>query len=168
MDAREAGKVVSLLGSRDNLNKIEAVLGHADTVKLARALAKADAALSLKASVIQNSKTYARESMRKAREAAVEPGIFENAVKLKPLALKDSMIGSLTQTSPADKLAKIDALNAELIDALMGPNGRAKLDAIEELRRIAPGNKALEKKLSEIGMLTTVLPAYSQSRELGR
>ena len=168
MDAREAGKVVSLLGSRDNLNKIEAVLGHADTVKLARALAKADAALSLKASVIQNSKTYARESMRKAREAAVEPGIIENAVKLKLLAFKDSMIGSLTQTNPADKLAKIDALNAELIDALMGPNGRAKLDAIEELRRIAPGNKALANKLSEIGMMATVLPGYSQSRELGR
>jgi len=155
MDAREAGEVLRLLSSRDNMNKVAAVLGKQKTDILKNSLRKATKALELRASVADNSKTFVRHDVDKRANEMFDPGFAENLVKLKPLAAKDAAISAMTKTAKIDKQKKVDALFSEIVGHMTTGDGAAKLDALRRLSQMAPANDAIANKLS-IGATTGV------------
>lgn len=133
--AREAIKAIKDLSSRANREKLAAAIGDDPARDLFAEVDRAATSFDLRASVAENSKTYARQATDKRIKEITEPGVVGTALQGKPVNAAQRLVQVLTGQTPAKVAGKQDRIYSELAEALTRPaqGGKPIFDAIDNL-----------------------------------
>ena len=118
MDAREAAKALKDLSSRSSRDKITTAIGKDKAGKLFAELDEATVAFELKASVAQNSKTFARESLASHVTELTEAGPMNALRRGEPVQAAKEGLRGLLGGSRAQRGARQDQIYSDLVNAL--------------------------------------------------
>lgn len=134
-DPAELRKALGDLSSDAVRTKIALLLDPADAQALFRQLDEATASLSLRAGVSRNSATMVRTSTDRALRQIVEGGALEKFLEGKPINALQEGMAQVSGRTPADKLARMDDVYAEIAHALVTPRGQAAVRMANNLGR---------------------------------
>jgi hypothetical protein len=118
IDAREAASAIKNLSSRANRDKLTTLLGDAEAKTLFDELDRVSQSFGLKASVAQNSKTFARQATQEGVNDLTAPGIFDTLKEGEPLNATKRVIQALTGRTPEAIKGRQDAVYSEIADFL--------------------------------------------------
>lgn len=133
--AREAVKAIKDLSSRANREKLTVVLGKTRAEALFNEIDRAATSFDLRASVAENSKTYARLATDKKIGEMTAPGTVATLAQGKPLNAAQRIAQALTGQTPEKVVAKQDAIYSELAKVLTrdAASSRATFQAIDKM-----------------------------------
>lgn len=133
--AREAIKAIKDLSSRANREKLAAAIGEQKARALFDEIDRAATSFDLRASVTENSKTFARQATEKRIGQMTEPGAVGTLAQGKPLNAMQRIAQALTGQTPENIGKKQDAVYSEIARALTrrGGAGQTTYDAIGKL-----------------------------------
>ena len=114
MDAREAAKALKDLSSRSSRDKITTAIGRDKATRLFAELDEATVAFELKASVAQNSKTFARESLASHVTELTEAGPMNALRRGEPVQAAKEGLRGLLGGSRAQRGARQDQIYSDL------------------------------------------------------
>lgn len=139
--SREAIKAIKDMSSRANREKLETVLGKAKADALFDEIDRAATSFDLRASVAENSKTFARQATERRVNDMTAPGPIDTALQGKPLNAIQRMAQALTGQTPAAVQSRQDAIYSQMADVLTrgGPAARDIFSAIDDM---GPKDKA--------------------------
>lgn len=163
MDAREAVKVLRDMSSRSAREKVGMVLGRAETDRLFKEIDRATMAMQLRASVAQNSKTFARQNMDDMIRSQTSDGVVNALRSGEAVNAPKRMVAALLGRSEADKAAIADATYEEIVTALTqlrGQSAQRALQTLEDISRKLPQNEALARALADYSAGAVAIPAY--------
>jgi len=148
--AREAIKAIKDLSSRANREKLEAVIGKQKADALFSEVDRATTSFDLKASVAENSKTYARQATDKRVAQMTEPGAIGQAFQGKPLKATQRIAQALTGQTPEKITARQDAVYSQLADILTRPGGQSQaiFQALQGLGKTDQATKLMADRIS--------------------
>ncbi|TRD03796.1 hypothetical protein FJV76_14255 [Mesorhizobium sp. WSM4303] len=147
--AREAIKALKDLSSRANREKLEAVVGKTKAGSLFSEVDRAAQSFDLRASVTENSKTFARQATAAKVSQMTEPGAIGQALQGKPLKAGQRIAQALTGQTPENITAKQDAVYSQLADILTRPQGQAQ-QVFQALQGLGKTDKATEMMAGRI------------------
>lgn len=150
VDAREAVKAVKDLSSRAAREKVALVIGDDAADTFFGQLDQAATALELRASVAQNSKTFARQSMNEQMQAMTDDGVVNALRSGKPVNAGQRFVQMLFNRTAADKGRIRDELDSEMTRALVGPDGVRLLQQIANLQGRPAAEAERWRRLGEI------------------
>lgn len=134
LDAREARVALQDLSSRAAREKIGMLMPKNEANALFRSLDEAEKALSLRAGIATNSKTYARQAAEKRVDAAIEPGalgkLAQGDVPGAGKKLTQTILGSGNDVQAANK----EKVYEEITRALTEHRGADALKLIQSLQ----------------------------------
>ena len=168
MPAREAVKGLKELSSRANREKVALVIGQDRAGRLFRELDRITTSFELRASVAENSKTYARLATDRRVKNVTEPGPAGLFAQGKAIQAPQRVLQSMTGQTPADLVAREDAVYSELADVLTRPAGQAQrtFGAIDQLMNQEAASAAWARRLgSALGGPHLAYPATVQLRD---
>lgn len=139
--AREAIKAIRDLSSRANREKLEAVIGKTKADALFSEVDRAASSFDLKASIADNSKTFARQTTAAKVAQMTEPGAIGQALQGKPLKAGQRIAQALTGQTPENITAKQDAVYSQLADVLTRPGSQAQ-QIFQALDKLGKTDKA--------------------------
>lgn len=162
VDAREAIKGLKELSSRANRSKVELIIGQEKASTLFKEIDRIAKSFDLRASVTENSKTYARLATQRRFDQLTEP----NPLLEGRAVGRGSLLSSVTGNSPAARAAKQDKLWSHVSEILAQPPGGARptFKAITDIMR-ADGATQGEVQMIENWLSRLGYPATVQSRE---
>ena len=167
MDAREAAKALKDMSSRAAREKISHALGQKEANVLFSEMDKAEKAISLKAAMAQNSKTFARDSMDKTIKAGMD-GPVQTLLRGEPLNAGKRAIQMVTgATDDAAKQAE-EQLYAEVAKLMTGPRGPAAIQTLQRLQQIyGTGlvNKAVAQQVGRGAAGAVAVPLYQSGMQ---
>lgn len=139
VDARQAVSSLNQFSSDAVREKVTALVGKDQAAPLFSALDEARRALSLRAGVSQNSKTFARQSMTDQIEQSTAPGPVgtfiaggeQGGLSQGIRALARTMMGKTPQRLQSEQ----DAIYGDVVKALTGPRGADAQSLIAQLSR---------------------------------
>ena len=134
-DAREAMATVKALSSAAAREKIGMIVGQREEQNMATALDQAARALELRASVVTNSRTFARGVANEAIERAAQPGILSRILMSGIDRFATPVVEAATGNAPADIARRVDAFHGEMARALTGPRGPAAASVLDRIIR---------------------------------
>lgn len=150
--AREAVKAIKDLSSRANREKLETVLGKPQADALFDEIDRAATSFDLRASVSENSKTFARLETDRTIKGMTEPGVIANSVAApaQPLNTIRKIAKTLTGQSPARVQAKQDAIYSQLAEVLTrgGPQAQSIFNAIDGMGQSGAASKLMAEKIA--------------------
>jgi hypothetical protein len=126
MEAREALKGLKELSSRANQEKVATVVGRQEAGRLFAELDRITASFELRASVAENSKTYARLATDRRVKDMTQPGPAGLLAQGQPLNAPRRLLQSITGQTPSDIARREDAVYSELANLLTRPAGQAR------------------------------------------
>lgn len=126
MDAREAIKGLKELSSRANREKVATVIGQRDATRLFAEVDRITASFELRASVAENSKTFARLATDESIKETTAPGPVGLLAQGQALNAPKRALQSITGQTPADVRRQQDAIYSELSRLLTQPPGQAR------------------------------------------
>lgn len=135
--ARESIKALKDLSSRANREKLVAAIGEERAAPLFAELDRAATSFDLRASVAENSKTYARQATDQRVKDITAPGFIATAAQGAPIKAGQRIAQVLTGQTPANVSARQDAIYSEIARLLTQPAGQAHaaFNAIDSLGR---------------------------------
>jgi len=139
VDAREAAKALKDLSSRSAREKLVTALGERYAKPILHQLDEAQAAISLKADVVTNSKTFARTETAKAVDQRNPDSVWQNIKEVAPLKAVKAAGRKFTGSDEASRLSREEAVYADIAKLLTGTRGR---DAQLALQRLEAAYKA--------------------------
>jgi hypothetical protein len=163
VDARQAVSALNEFSSDAVRDKVTTLVGKEQAQALFSSMDEARRALSLRAGVAQNSKTFPRQAMAQQIDEANAPGPLGTFIAQGETgglsqgvrALARTLLGKTPQTLQAEQ----DALYGEIVKALTGPRGADAQQLILNLsRRNALDQSALQAAQSG-GLLTSGVAA---------
>lgn len=148
--AREAIKAIKDLSSRANREKLEAVIGKEKAEALFSEVDRAATSFDLKASVAENSKTFARQATAAKVAQMTEPGAVGQALQGKPLKAGQRIAQALTGQTPEKITAKQDAVYSQLADILTRPAGQGQqiFQALQKLGTTDQATKLMSDRIA--------------------
>ena len=162
MDAREAAKALKDMSSRAAREKMKHALGERDAEILFKELDKANAALSLRASQAQNSKTFARQALDNAVTAGRD-GVMDTLNSGRPLEAGRRMIQAVTGATPEAARAADEELYSQIATLLTkprGPDAMRTLQALERAYGKSRVNQALAQQVGRGAAGAVLVPSY--------
>jgi hypothetical protein len=168
-DAREAAAALRSLNSREGRDKLDMII--TDPVmrqQVANQLDEATRAITLRADMTANSKTFARTAQSQATKEMLEPGPLGAAARGHPVNAVQRAVQALTGRTPAYDVGREDAMNrqiAELLTVARGPQAQAQLDALRRAYTAGPQNAARAQQTGQVTGLAG-LPVYQALRGL--
>lgn len=147
---REAIKAIKDLSSRANREKLEAVIGKQKADALFSEVDRATTSFDLKASVAENSKTYARQETAAKVAQMTEPGAIGQALQGKPLKAGQRIAQAMTGQTPEKITAKQDAVYSQLADILTRPAGQGQqiFQALQKLGTTDQSTKLMADRIA--------------------
>lgn len=138
-DAREAIKALKDLSSRANREKLAMVIGQDRADNLFREVDRVATSFDLRASVAQNSKTYAREATSQKVKQITQPGPVGKLAQGEPVNAARRLVQLLTGKTPEKIAAREDRIYGDMARLLTNPaqdavpmfNGMVKLNNAE-------------------------------------
>lgn len=124
-DAREAYKALRDLSSRANREKLSTALGEQRSQPLFDELDRISQSFNLRASVAENSKTFARQATNRLVEGMTAPGPVGTVAQGKPLNAMQKIAQILTGQTPERLNARQDAIFSQIADYLTRPAQQA-------------------------------------------
>lgn len=133
--AREALKGLKDLSSRANREKMALVLGDEKAGRLFQEVDRVAQSFDLRASVADNSRTYARQAMDQRVKDMTAPGVFGKAAQGEPVNAVKRIVQALTGQTPERQTAKQDEIYKQLAEIMTrrGGAGQGVYDAISSL-----------------------------------
>lgn len=138
VDAREVGTILRGLSSRMNRDKLTSVLGQQQADDLFTRLDQATKAYELKASVAQNSKTFARQETGRMVGEQVQRGPVDTLREGEPIQAAREAIAAVLGRSNASKQNVLDAQYEELARILVGLRGQEATNFLRRLEAFGP------------------------------
>jgi len=136
-DAREAIKAIKDLSSRANREKLTAAIGKPKADALFDEIDRAATSFDLRASVADNSKTFARQATDQRVKDMTGPGVLQEGVAgiAKPIKSVQRIAEALAGQSPARVAEKQDAVYSEIARLLtrQGGAGQAVYSGVNKL-----------------------------------
>lgn len=148
--AREAIKAIKDLSSRGNREKLEAVIGKDKAEALFSEVDRAAQSFDLKASVAENSKTFARQATATKVSEMTEPGAVGQLLQGKPLKAGQRIAQALTGQTPEKIAAKQDAVYSQLADILTRPGSQSQqiFQALQGLGKSDQATKLMADRIA--------------------
>lgn len=130
--AREAVKAIKGLSSRANREKLTSAIGKEKADALFEEIDRAATSFDLRASVAENSKTYARQATDQRVKDMTGPGAIGTAAQGSPMQAAKRIVQSLTGQTPERLRGKEDAVYSEIARLLtrQGGAGQNVYDAV--------------------------------------
>ena len=133
--AREAIKAIKDLSSRANREKLTAAIGEARANALFDEIDRAATSFDLRASVADNSRTYARQATDQRVKDMTAPGAIGTAAQGSPMQAAKSIVQSLTGQTPERLRGKEDAIYSQIARLLtqQGGAGQNVYNAVNQM-----------------------------------
>lgn len=148
--AREAIKAIKDLSSRANREKLTAAIGEQKANALFDEIDRAATSFNLRASVTENSKTFARQATERRIGDLTSPGAIGKAAQGEPIKATKSIVQALTGMTPERIRGKEDAVYSEIARALTRPGGAGQrvYDAAGKLGKTDQATKLMADRIS--------------------
>lgn len=148
--AREAIKALKALSSRANREKLETVIGKDKADALFADIDQASTSFDLRASVTENSKTYARQATDRRIDQMTAPGPIGTLAQGKPLNAAQRVAQAITGQTPERIAAKQDALYSQIADLLTRGQGQsqAAFSAVQRLGTTDAATKLMAERIA--------------------
>lgn len=148
--AREAIKAIKDLSSRANREKLTAAIGPEKATALFDEIDRAATSFDLRASVTENSKTFARQATERRIGELTGPGAVGKAAQGEPIKATKSIVQALTGMTPERIRGKEDAVYSEIARALTRPGGAGQrvYDAAGKLGKTDQATKLMADRIS--------------------
>lgn len=148
--AREAIKAIKDLSSRANREKLTAAIGPEKATALFDEIDRAATSFDLRASVTENSKTFARQATERRIGELTGPGAVGKAAQGEPIKATKSIVQALTGMTPERIRGKEDAIYSEIARALTRPGGAGQrvYDAAGKLGKTDQATKLMADRIS--------------------
>lgn len=125
VDAREAVKALKDLSSRANREKLAMAIGQQKADQLFSEVDRVATSFDLRASVAENSKTYARQATDRRIANITQPGPIGKVAQGEPVNAVRRLVQAITGKTPEKITAKQDAIYSELARILTAPRAQA-------------------------------------------
>lgn len=152
VDARQAVAALNQFSSDAVRDKVKTLVGEGQAEQLFRAMDEARRALSLRAGIGQNSKTFARQAITQQIDEATEPGPLGTFIAAGEQGGLSQGVRALVRTmagkTPQRLQSEQDALYGDIVKALTGPRGADAASLIQQLSRrgeLGQSNEALAR-----------------------
>lgn len=157
VDAREAIKGLKDLSSRASREKVAAAIGQEKASALFDELDRIAKTFELRASVAENSKTYARQAVDRRVRQVTDPGAIGLLRQGKPYAAGKHLLSQITAMSPEQIQSRQDAIYSQLSEILTRSPDRSKnvFNALEKFATQQGLNKAEARKIVAKAMVAT-------------
>lgn len=174
--AREAIKAIKDLSSRANREKLELAIGKDKADALFKQIDEATASFDLRASVAENSKTYARQATDRRVDQITAPGPVGTLAQGKPLNAAQRIVQALTRQTPEARAEKQDRIYSEIARVLTQAPSKSKttFDLIDAMGKGSAKNKLIADRIARalsgppLVYPTTTLSADTVRHRLGR
>lgn len=169
VDAREAIKALKDLSSRASREKVTLAIGEKAASKLFDDVDRIATSFELRASVAENSKTYARQSVDQRVKNMSAPGPIGKVAQGEPVNAVKRLVQVLTGQTPQKIAAREDAVYSELADLLTRPSDQA-IPAYRAMTDLGSQTLANRVRAQEIARLLSsgqrlAYPLSGQSRD---
>jgi hypothetical protein len=168
LDAREAYKALRDLSSRANREKLTTALGEERARPLFDELDRVAQSFNLRASVTENSKTFARQATNNMVEGLTAPGPVGKAAQGEPIKATKSIVQLLTGQTPERMTARQDAIYSQIADYLTRPAQQAipAFQAMQNFQGQTVANQARAAQIARL-LLEGRFAAYPGGGQLG-
>lgn len=169
VDAREAIKALKDLSSRASREKVTLAIGEKAAAKLFDDVDRISTSFDLRASVAENSKTYARQSVDQRVKNMSAPGPIGKVAQGEPVNAVKRLVQVLTGQTPQKISAREDAVYSELADLLTRPSDQA-IPAYKAMTDLGSQTLANRVRAQEIARLLSSGQrlAYPASAQVGQ
>ncbi len=168
VDAREAVKALKDLSSRANREKLTLAVGETQAKSLFSELDRVATSFDLRASVADNSKTYARGAMDQRIKDVTAPGAVGTAARGEPIKAVKRIIQTLTGQTDEVLKGKEDRLYGEIARLLTmrGGPGQNVFDAVQGMRQTDAATSLMRDRIvRSLSGPHLAYPVGNQSRE---
>ncbi|MCY1233622.1 hypothetical protein D9M72_461720 [compost metagenome] len=152
MDAREAIKGLKDFSSRAARDKLVTLLGEEQATALTNELDRVATSFELRASVAENSKTYARQAMSGRIDEMTAPGAVGTLAQGKPLNAVQRVAQALTGQTPEAIAGRQNAIYSDIADVLTRPADQA-IPAFRAMTDFGNQSVANQVRASEIARI---------------
>lgn len=156
VDAREAIKGLKDLSSRASREKLTALLGDQEANTLLDEVDRIATSFELRASVAENSKTFARQAIAGRIEDITAPGAVGTLAQGKPLNAAQRIAQVLTGQTPERLTARQNAIYSDIAEFLTRPSAQA-IPAFQAMSNLATQTGANQARGASIDRLLSVL-----------
>jgi hypothetical protein len=146
--AREAIKGLKELSSRANREKLATAIGQDEAEALFSEIDRATTAFELRASVAENSKTFARQATDRRVNEMTEPGAIGTLLQVKPLKGTQRIAQALTGQTPEQIAARQEGIYSDLARVLTQPQSQPVFDAIDRLGRTDQATRLMSDRIA--------------------
>lgn len=160
--AREAVKAIRDLSSRANREKLSAVIGNQQAATLFDELDRVATSFDLRASVAQNSRTYARQATDARIGEMTAPGAVGTFMQGAPLKGTQRIAQALTGQTPQDIVRRQDGYYSELARLLTQPaaQSQAAFNAIGQMGQTDAATRLMAGRIARaLAGTQTVYPS---------
>lgn len=149
-DAREAIKAIKELSSRANRGKVESIIGQQQADALFSEIDRATKSFELRASVAENSKTYARLATDQRVKEMTSPGAVGTLMQGQPLNAVQRIAQVMTGQTPAKMAERQDAVYSQIADLLTRPAGQAQplFNTIDQLGQTDVATRLMAERIA--------------------
>lgn len=155
VSAREAVKAIKDMSSRANREKLATAIGDDQASKLFAEMDRVATSFDLRASVAENSKTFARQATARRVEGMTAPGPVGTFAQGEPVNATKRIVQLLTGQTPEKVQGRQDAIYSKLAEILTQPR--------QQSVNTFSGMNQLAQKEAENAMLANII-----KRGLGR
>lgn len=174
VDAREAVKALKDLSSRANKEKLALAIGQQKADQLFSEVDRVATSFDLRASVTDNSKTFARQATARRIDNITQPGPVGKLAQGEPVNATRRLVQVITGMTPEKITAKQDAIYSEIAKLLTAPRAQAApmfkgmfdLSNAEATNQVAANQilRILSRNQPAAVYPLTMLPAGSERR----
>tara|TARA_R110000803_G_scaffold180564_1_gene243004 strand:+ start:641 stop:2791 length:2151 start_codon:yes stop_codon:yes gene_type:complete len=165
LDVREAAGMIKELSSRSNRAKLSGLMGEQEAANLFRQLDQAAQSYQLKASINNNSGTFARTTANDAVKAITEDGVLNAAKSGEAIDAAKRIIQATTGRTEAAKQQITDEIYQGLVDALTGRRGPEARALLKSLSQTGPKvGEAITNAGDRTQAIIRTLPAMPSGR----
>lgn len=149
LDINQMRTVLRDLSSESSRAKVKAIIGTENAEKLFRELEKANAALSLRAAVAQNSKTAIRQSLQRQIGEITEPGAIGTLMQGQPLQAAEQIVQTITGATGEFRQAQKSDIMKEIARALTSARGEEAKRQLRVIYNAIKENRATAEQIQQ-------------------
>jgi len=171
-DIKELSAALEMLRSRNNMNKLKAVLGPVEAEEFYKLLDEQATTVELRAAVAANSKTAQRQALGQAVSDITTNGILGELARGKAIDTQQRLVQSMTGLTPeADAVRRMGLFDdvASVLTRLQGQDARDALEMIELARRgrvlTEPQARIIAKAMTRPAAMALYAPLTAGQRQ---
>lgn len=167
IDAREAAKALKKFSSRSAREKVTELIGVQRAAPLFKQLDQAQAALTLKAQTVANSRSFARTETAKAVSERGKDGVWQAFKEGRPIEAPRRVWQTLTGANADATQQRESKIYEEISSILTGPRGQDAVRALQSLLdayKTGAANRTTAQATGNLAAGALALPAYQETQ----